>query len=405
MEVIKAVKFKYHGSLGELFKDFREMLEFCIDKALDIGITSYAKLRKTIYEEWKQKWHPKYHTHYCHSACKIATAILKNFRKKKKKELTNKGKPEIKRNFIKLEEVLFKFEGNKIRIVTAPRSYITIKLIVGEYQQRFIETWKRGELDIGELIIKQGFIVIPFKKNVKFKNTETVMTLDINEKNVTFSLFDEGGEVIKTVRLDIYKVKRIHDEHSKKREKIQKKLVKKPLKMRKILRKYSGREKRRVEDYLHKISSIIVSEAVKYNAKIVMENLRHIRKSVNRKSKNIRRRLNRWNFRKLQFFVEYKAKWNGLCVDYVKAYRTSSLCPICRYKLNLNGQRLLKCNKCGLIFDRDVAATYNLFKRSQNVGSLRSPRTLPDEIWLIKPDRTGEPLKVAEYYQKLMKLP
>ncbi len=45
---------------------------------------------------------------------------------------------------MKLEEVLFKFEGNKIRIVTAPRSYITIKLIVGEYQQGFIETWKGG---------------------------------------------------------------------------------------------------------------------------------------------------------------------------------------------------------------------------------------------------------------------
>ncbi len=186
--------------------------------------------------------------------------------------------------------MLFKFEGNKIRIVTAPRSYITIKLIVGEYQQGFIETWKGGGLDIGELIIKQGFIVIPFKKNVEFKNIEAVMTLDINEKNVTFSLFDEGGEVIKTVRLDIYKVKRIHDEHSKKREDSEK-LAKKPMKMRKILRKYSGREKRRVGDYLHKISSIIVSEAVKYNAKIVMENLRHIRKSVNKKSKNLRRRV------------------------------------------------------------------------------------------------------------------
>jgi len=197
MEVIKAVKFKYHGSLDELFKDFREMLEFCIDKALDIGITSYAKLRKTIYEEWKQKWYPKYHTHYCHSACKIACSILKNFRKRKKKGLTDKDRPEIKRNFIKLEEVLFKFEGNKIRIVTAPRSYVTIKLIVGEYQQGFIETWKGGGLNIGELIIKQGFIVIPFKKNVKFKNIEAVMTLDVNEKNVTFSLFDEGEKLLR----------------------------------------------------------------------------------------------------------------------------------------------------------------------------------------------------------------
>jgi len=186
------------------------------------------------------------------------------------------------------------------------------------------------------------------------------MTIDINEKNVTYSIFDER-EVIKTVRLDIYKVKRIHDEHSKKREKIQKKLAKKPHKMRKILKKYSGREKRRVEDYLHKISSIIVSEAVKCNAKIVMENLKHTRNSANRKSKSIRR-LNRWNFRKLQFFIEYKAKWNGLSVDHVNPRKTSSLCPMCGCRLNPNEQRLVKCNRCGITFDRDVVATLNIFK-------------------------------------------
>ena len=85
MEVIKAVKFKYYGNFNELFKDFREMIEFCTNKALELNITSYAKLRKAIYEEWKQRWYPKYHTHYCHSACKIATTILKNFRKRKRK--------------------------------------------------------------------------------------------------------------------------------------------------------------------------------------------------------------------------------------------------------------------------------------------------------------------------------
>ena len=89
---------------------------------------------------------------------------------------------------------------------------------------------------------------------------------------------------------------------------------------------------------MHKVSAVIVSEAEKYNAKIVMEDLKLIRNSANRKSKSVRRRLNRWNFRKLQFFMEYKAKWNDLSVNYVKAYKTSSLCPICGLKLNPNGQ-------------------------------------------------------------------
>jgi len=120
MEAIKAVKFKYYGNFNELFKDFREMIEFCINRALELGITSYAELRKSIYDEWKRRWYPKYHTHYCHSACKIATAILRNFRKRKRKGQTNKDKPEVKRDFIKLEKMLFRFEGGEDQNCNSP---------------------------------------------------------------------------------------------------------------------------------------------------------------------------------------------------------------------------------------------------------------------------------------------
>ncbi|HII59333.1 TPA: hypothetical protein HA335_01945 [Methanocaldococcus jannaschii] len=75
MEVIKAIEFKYYSDVVELIYDFKEMVNFCIDKAMELGITSYAKLRKAIYNEWKEKWYPKYHTHYCHSACRVATSI------------------------------------------------------------------------------------------------------------------------------------------------------------------------------------------------------------------------------------------------------------------------------------------------------------------------------------------
>jgi len=396
LEAIKSVKFKYrcNPDIGGLFNDFREMIMLCIDRALELNITSYARLRKAIYDEWKRMWYPKYHTHYCHSACRIATVILKNFRKRKRKGLVKKEKPEVRKDFLKLEEMLFKFERDKIRIVTSPRRYIVLELVVGDYQKEFIDAWREGKLDIGEIIIKRDYVIVPFKRKIKPKDIDTIMTIDINEKNVTYSIFDLSGNVLKTVRLDIYKAKRIHDNYSKKREKIQKKLAKKPLKMRKILQKYSGREKRRIEDYLHKVSAIVVSQAKKYNSKIVMENLKNIRESINKKNKKIRRRLNRWNFRKLQFFIEYKAIWSGLAVEYVNPRRTSSLCPICGHKLKKspNGQRLLKCKKCGLEFDRDVIATYNLYKKSQNVGSIRSPRTLPDEVLLIREDGTGEPL-------------
>ena len=65
---------------------------------------------------------------------KYAIAILKNFRERKRKGLTDKEKPEIKRDFVKLEEMLFKFEGDKVKIVTSPKNWITVNLVIGEYQ-------------------------------------------------------------------------------------------------------------------------------------------------------------------------------------------------------------------------------------------------------------------------------
>ncbi|MEM0052904.1 MAG: hypothetical protein QXL89_01755 [Nitrososphaeria archaeon] len=81
MEVITGVPFGYKVSndVRKLLEDFRDMMNFCIDFAVKNEITSYARLRKGVYDEWKKRW--DYSTHFCHSACKIALAILKSYRR------------------------------------------------------------------------------------------------------------------------------------------------------------------------------------------------------------------------------------------------------------------------------------------------------------------------------------
>jgi len=71
------------------------MINFCIDYAVENKITSYARLRKGIYEEWKRRW--DYSSHFCHSACKIALAMLKSHRRKKR------GKPVARKLFMQLD--------------------------------------------------------------------------------------------------------------------------------------------------------------------------------------------------------------------------------------------------------------------------------------------------------------
>jgi putative transposase len=91
-----------------------------------------------------------------------------------------------------------------------------------------------------------------------------------------------------------------------------------------------------------------------------MEDLKGIRKRINY-GRMLNRRLHSWNFRRLQFYVEYKAKLEGLPVVYVSPRGTSSLCPVCGGRLAMNGHRRMKC-KCEYEGDRDVIACLNMLR-------------------------------------------
>jgi putative transposase len=58
VEVALGVPFGYEPNeeLRKLLVDFREMVNFCIGYAHRGRITSYARLRKGVYEEWKKRW-------------------------------------------------------------------------------------------------------------------------------------------------------------------------------------------------------------------------------------------------------------------------------------------------------------------------------------------------------------
>jgi len=64
MKITLSVPFDYESNneIRKLLEDFRDMVNFCINKALQNKVTSFAKLRKLVYSEWKQKW--DYSTHF-----------------------------------------------------------------------------------------------------------------------------------------------------------------------------------------------------------------------------------------------------------------------------------------------------------------------------------------------------
>jgi len=139
MEITLSVPFDYESNneIRKLLEDFRDMVNFCINKALQNKVTSFAKLRKLVYSEWKQKW--DYSTHFCHSACRVATSMLKSFRRLKRKGIAKSDKPVARKLFMQLDSLLVKYEGERLRISVKPRRFLYIKLKYGDYQRRSIE--------------------------------------------------------------------------------------------------------------------------------------------------------------------------------------------------------------------------------------------------------------------------
>ncbi|MBS7612153.1 transposase [Candidatus Bathyarchaeota archaeon] len=58
--------------------------------------------------------------------------------------------------------------------------------------------------------------------------------------------------------------------------------------------------------------------------------------------------------------LDYKLRWLGLDVKYVNPKNSSKTCSLCSGSMASHEGRLIKCESCGSILDRDVAAVLNL---------------------------------------------
>ena len=364
-ETIKlTAKFKLKETpegLDELFRTYREIVNFLISYAFENNVTSFYRLKKETYKGLRREY-PELPSHYLYTACQIATAIFKSFRKRKKKGKA-KGRPVFKKEVIMLDDHLFKLdlEAGIIKLST-PSGRVKLEFYPAKYHGRF-KDWKVGQAWLVRTP-KGVFLNVVFSKEVEVKEPKTFVGVDLNENNVTLSL--PHGEFIQIITHE----REIRTGYYVKRKKIQKKL-RSEKRRKELLEKYGQKERNRLNDLYHKLANKIVELAEKYGG-IALEDLTEIRDSI-RYSAEMNGRLHRWSFRKLQSIIEYKAKLKSVRVVFVNPAYTSSLCPVCGGKLSPNGHRVLKCSKCGFEADRDVVGSWNIRLRGLKMWGVSVP--------------------------------
>jgi len=352
VEAVKSVKFSFAHpppeQLIDLMEKFRQMVNKAIQAGLKLGITSRFKLIEAVYAEFKRYG---LHTHYTLNACEIACSVLKNSWRGRK--------PRVKRLMLKLDNQAYKLEGNTLRIPAKPREFLRIQLKLRSYHQRFLQD---SSLRRGSATLTESSASIAFSKLVKPAIPSGVLGVDLNERSVDLA-FQRGF----SKKLDLKAVPTIQHEYRLKRERIQRRNRHNLKKMKQLLARFRGRQKRRVEAILHSVSKLVVDQAKSQKLAIALEKLKGIRdahKRGNGEGKAKRGRLNSWPFSKLQRFIQYKARWEGVQLVLVDPRGTSSTCSRCGCSTELKlKERVVECGSCGLKLDRDENAAFNIAKR------------------------------------------
>lgn len=125
------------------------------------------------------------------------------------------------------------------------------------------------------------------------------------------------------------------------------------------------REKKRIDDRIKKITTLLAEIAKKFNADLVRENLKHLRDNGKKRSRKLNYRLHTIPYHKIIQNLDYKFYERGLEVHTVNPSKTSITCPRCGYvsKKNRVNINQFKCGKCGFEFDAQFNACINLFLR------------------------------------------
>jgi len=210
------------------------------------------------------------------------------------------------------------------------------------------------------------------KKNNKWIAQIAILLPDVELNNSYRTMgVDLGIKVPAVVVTDEYKTRffgngRMNRYYRRKFKEYKRKLGK--LKKQNAINKIKDKERRWMTYQDHCISKQIVDFAKQNNiAQINMEKLSGIRQKTSKSRKN-KHYIHTWSFYRMQQFVEYKARREGILVVYVNPKNTSQICPCCG-ELNKAEDRLYVCKDCGYSTHRDRVGAMNIMRVSAVDGN------------------------------------
>nr|MDO8100375.1 transposase [Candidatus Njordarchaeota archaeon] len=362
-----AVPYKPSQRILKYLVDMRGALVMALSQGYILAKNDYNKVPSPIALRRKVKpWFDSacgvYAKHHVNPVCRAAVALLRAYKKRNKRL----GLPQIRKLPTRIDSELFKVREDddgtlSVRITLEPFNYEYIT-----FTPRHKKWSEYSAARVSEILLTDTKLCFAFTMGVDDRHKplgKRFMGLDLDFETVDSSAFSGGGlESPWTEQLR--KIVRVQNDFSRRRRRLQLH-IRNPKKRYRMLTETRGRQRNRVKDMLHKMSTRIVRENM--DTTFVLENLRGIRVNnreeqlgTTSRSKKLRMYLNRWPYRMFQSMVEYKSRCRTL---YVSPRGTSLECPVCGGRLEHPAWAVSHCENCGVDYDRDRLASLAILLR------------------------------------------
>ena len=370
----------HYYKLLQFLRAYRDWIQYVIDQIWNLDhIPSMKELHYRFYRILRERG---FRAHHCHKIERRAREVVKATKK-------NKGSKPILRKLtarLDYQDYRLDIKNKTLRVVVLNNEWIELKLLWYDYLNKYFN----GEWKLKEILVsyksEEMWVYLTFEKEVILRKPRTIMGVDINFNNITYTIIDKDGKLVSMGIIPFNGLKRALT-HKIISEKIQKKYPKKwrfVKGIRESIKRHSRRAKNILLDSCHFISRKVVEIAKEYNAMIVLENLNKLRERANG-TKKFNKKLSLWTYCRIQSYIYYKALIDGIKVVYTNPRGTSKTSPL-GGKLTFINYRWVKLPS-GIITTRDVVASWNLGLKglkslTRDVGSRGFVETLkaPDQM-------------------------
>jgi len=308
---------------------------------VDIHSGEYKKeLRDSLLQEWP------YAAHWVDSVIKTAYSIFKTWRKNYVKGERKRRRPTAKRLFARAKQTLIKLEGEKLRVTIKPDEYVYLELS----KRYFSLPGEVSSAGLGEPIITPEKVHLPVHYGDGNQGGNPSVAWDFNLLSLDGYSPETGW-----VRIDTKKLASVHISSFEKRRSVQRK-ASRSKKAKRVLSKYSNRERNRARKHQLEIARVIQSVA----GVVGLEELK--KQGMHTRSRIWNRRISRSDWRGIAKILEGRMGEAG--VKELDPYGSSSYCSRCGWhNRDLNGVDVFVCGGCGLRIDRQLNAAINLYMR------------------------------------------